>query len=394
MRSPAFCRRLFAAGALLALPVAALAQPTIDGQNIPSEFSDAPTSVTQRFQTQFGDHNGGPFASGSELNRMFLKNDGDKLYIGITGNLENNGNCLVILIDVDGDASGENVVLTQSSAGPIDGIPRYLTGGPGTGANIGLHKLKLDDGFNPDYALGISGGSPRGSQTRTYYLANWTTLATSVADPNDMDPGAISNVVAGMITDSDATASGATPGTLGNFLATGTTGILGASYNENDIGVGGGPSAVDPNQPETAVDGFEFSIPLSLLGVTENDNVCVLALVSSPDGYMSNQFLPTDQTSSSLENYAFPPLNLKTVGGDQFICHTITGGGGGCGPGCGDGAGDADLDDDCDVDLTDLALLLSDFDCTGGCTGDTNGDGNTDLTDLARVLSFFDATCP
>ncbi|RMF80386.1 MAG: hypothetical protein D6744_08330, partial [Planctomycetota bacterium] len=255
----------FSAGLLL--PAVAAAQPTIDGRNIPTDFADATTVVTQRFQTQFGDHNGNPFVFGSELNQMFIKNDANNLYIGITGNLENNGNCIVIFFDVDGTASGENVILTRSAAGPIDGIPRYLTGNP-TGSGIGLHKLKLDTGFHPDYALGISGGSPRGSQTRTYYLANWTTLATSVADPNNMPPGAISNVVAGMITDGDATASGPTPGTLGDFLATGTTGILAASNNENDLGVTGGTAAVGPNRPATAVDGFEFAIPLSLLRVT------------------------------------------------------------------------------------------------------------------------------
>ena len=49
-----------------------------------------------------------------------------------------------------------------------------------------------------------------------------------------------------------------------------------------------------------------------------------------------------------------------------------------------------DLDGDNDVDLTDLAMLLSDFDCTGGCSGDVDGDGDTDLTDLAMLLADFD----
>ena len=47
------------------------------------------------------------------------------------------------------------------------------------------------------------------------------------------------------------------------------------------------------------------------------------------------------------------------------------------------------------VDLTDLAILLSDFDCTGGgCAGDVDGDGDTDLTDLALLLTHFDEVCP
>ena len=52
-----------------------------------------------------------------------------------------------------------------------------------------------------------------------------------------------------------------------------------------------------------------------------------------------------------------------------------------------------DLDGDRDVDLTDLALLLSDFDCVGACGGDVDGDGDTDLTDLALLLANFDESC-
>ena len=52
-----------------------------------------------------------------------------------------------------------------------------------------------------------------------------------------------------------------------------------------------------------------------------------------------------------------------------------------------------DLDGDVDVDLTDLAILLSDFDCTSGCAGDVDGDDDTDLTDLAILLANFDLTC-
>ncbi len=49
-----------------------------------------------------------------------------------------------------------------------------------------------------------------------------------------------------------------------------------------------------------------------------------------------------------------------------------------------------DLDGDGDVDLTDLALLLSDYGCTGGeCAGDIDGDGDTDLGDLAILLSHY-----
>ena len=54
---------------------------------------------------------------------------------------------------------------------------------------------------------------------------------------------------------------------------------------------------------------------------------------------------------------------------------------------------DADFNLNFTVDLTDLAILLSDFDCTGGCDGDVDGDGDTDLTDLALLLAAFDQIC-
>lgn len=49
-----------------------------------------------------------------------------------------------------------------------------------------------------------------------------------------------------------------------------------------------------------------------------------------------------------------------------------------------------DLDGDGDVDLSDLAILLADWGCTGGnCAGDADGDGDTDLADLAALLGNF-----
>lgn len=48
-----------------------------------------------------------------------------------------------------------------------------------------------------------------------------------------------------------------------------------------------------------------------------------------------------------------------------------------------------DLNGDGNVDITDLALLLSDYACFGACAGDVNGDGATDISDLATLLANY-----
>lgn len=56
-----------------------------------------------------------------------------------------------------------------------------------------------------------------------------------------------------------------------------------------------------------------------------------------------------------------------------------------------------DLNSDSSVDISDLLILLSNYDTTGNLpyvNGDINGDGTTDITDLLALLSSFDTDCP
>ena len=55
-----------------------------------------------------------------------------------------------------------------------------------------------------------------------------------------------------------------------------------------------------------------------------------------------------------------------------------------------------DVNGDGVSDLTDLAILLSNFDTTSGAArsdGDLDGDGDVDLTDLSQLLAYFGAPC-
>lgn len=53
-----------------------------------------------------------------------------------------------------------------------------------------------------------------------------------------------------------------------------------------------------------------------------------------------------------------------------------------------------DLNGDHYVNLADLAIVLSDYGCTGACPGDINHDGRIDLTDLSQILAQYGAACP
>jgi len=375
------CIGLCASTSLLAAP------PDVDGSISAVEYGAAITS--QRFQTNFGDDNSGDqFGFGSELDQLFVTNDADFLYVGLTGNLQNNGNAMLVFIDVDGAASGAQTLRTRFLSAPLPGLPRFFTG---DGLESGLDRLTFDTGFAPDYMLGWSGGSPVGSQTRTYYLVNWMDLDPVSGGTNHM------NTIAGLITSGDPTASGSS-GTLGTFLSSGSTGILGAADNSNVDGVEGG-NGLWTVDPATATTGFEFAIPLSSLGVGVDDSVCLMAMVSGDNGYMSNQFLPTDTAATTLDNLERPPYNFNEpngMAGDQFVCYTITDAGGCPNPGC----ERADINGTCTVDLGDLAILLSNFGTLSGATfadGDieppASPDGDVDLGDLSLMLADFGQDC-
>ncbi|MCC6361738.1 MAG: hypothetical protein IT450_23630 [Phycisphaerales bacterium] len=398
----AFSKREMRLAAMLLAAPAALAAIDIDGRNIPTDFANGSLLATQRFMTQFGnDDDQGQFGGGSELDQLFADNDGTYLYIGLSGNLQNSGNAVVIFLDVNGPTTGMNTLVTKDfnndpvpglrddnapEGGQIFGRPRYLAGSPDFCS--GLHGITFDTGFAADYALGFSGGSPLGSQTRSYYLVNWTTL-----DPAGGEGS--TNEVAGMMTAGIANASGSN-GTLGSFLSTSNLGIRGAADNSNADGVEGG-SAVS-EIANTATKGFEFAIPLSLLGVGEGDSVCFFAMVCGDNGYMSNQFLPTSDIDPELLNLACGPFDFNFLAGTQFACYEITSGGG-----CPNGGGTgnfctADITGDCQVGLSDLSLLLSTFGLSAGDPGfvaaaDFNGNGSVGLEDLAFLLGQFGDIC-
>jgi hypothetical protein len=314
---------------------------------------------------------------------------------------------------VDEGATGVNTLYTRTDGGvtPIPGLPRYLAGDAGGGP--GLDNIKFDAGFKANYVLGFSGGSPGGSQTRTYYVVNWTTL-----DTNDMGENH-TNDVCGMITTGHATASGP-GGTLNSYLATAALGILGAADNSGVDGVEGwNDDPGDPNDcpllavndPATQTTGFEFAIPLSLLGVGIDDSVCVFAFVSSPDGWMSNQLLPPGETEVEFcnignRNGGIDLLDFSVISGSQYVCYTLVEPHVCPNPGASGSYCSADIDPSgpsyCVVNLQDLGVLLATY---GKCPGDPGynpvanlvendpPDGCIGLADLGFLLAQYGDDC-
>lgn len=125
----------------------------VGSQNIPSAFLPNVALATQNNYSCFGDAVEAAPSNppGSEMDQLFITNDNDRLKIAITGNLENNHNAFVVLLDtVAGEGLNEITGIT-APPGPLGGNP------PG---DPGLNDLTLDAGFAADYGLVVHRNDP------------------------------------------------------------------------------------------------------------------------------------------------------------------------------------------------------------------------------------------
>ncbi len=136
----------------------ALAAPTIDGT---ADASYGPALSVQNTQTQFGDNDSGDLidtqSGGSEIDQVFGVVAGGRLYVTVTGNLENNLNKLEIFFDVDSASGGVNEITGNALPAAVDA---FCCGGFGTtdGALQRMDGLTFDDSFFADYYLTFSHG--------------------------------------------------------------------------------------------------------------------------------------------------------------------------------------------------------------------------------------------
>ena len=251
--------------ALMATPV--FAAPIIDGSR---DVDYGSARAVQTVNTDFGDSTGG-LTGGGELDAGYAVVDGGRLYVMLTGNIENNFNKVSVFID--SKPGGENVL----SSGPnYDG---------GVSQNFG--GLTFDAGFEADYHVfgrwgGFSGNS---FEVDIVDRAGGT---CGVSCNGDFGTASVGGTGAGTAIQ--------TGSVLGN--GNGTTSYLSSALefgfnNTNSAGVIGGSGAADPIAAAAVTTGFEFSVALADIGNPGPGDVIKIhaAYGNGDNNYHSNQIL-------------------------------------------------------------------------------------------------------
>lgn len=372
-----------------------------DGAIDPAEYGVAAPVESQTCPTPYGDVQFDPFAavptSGSELNVLYVDNDGDNLYIGLTGNLERGGNTLHVFLDPDPDGA---------DLGTNGREPNGLGGWVG-----------IDTQFVPFQALkGLTGDAL--VEDVSSNAVNWNlAFGINIDGGNNntyVDLWDLANKAGGYLGNSQMNS--------GSGVLSGGTNPFGVevAYNSlNQDGVLGdcfdaasclavttnGSGAV--NQVEaaarSATRGFELKVPWAALDVDTSSlpgYVHIWAFITGggPGGYGSNQALPpmrprsfnaTDTEGNPIKhmvgNAADGPNDYSDGRGSapdrQFDAYAAR-----YDVQLIDLCDDGDADQDGDVDLADFSefTLCFDVSATGPCEClDMDNDSDVDLDDLA-----------
>ncbi len=265
-------RKGFVLAAALTLASPVLAAPTVDGTR-DGEYGSA--LAIQTVQTQFGDNE-------SEWNAAYGVINSGKLYLTLTGNLQNNFNKLEIFIDSKAGGQGVFDSSGNDNANLMDG-------------------LVFDTGFTADYHVIARRGSGKfdidfanlGAQTATGYF----------------------DVFGG----SDAGSGTTGTGVNGNAISL-------AYDGSNTAGVTGGTGAADQTAAAAVTTGLELSIDLVDLGYTGGPINVMVGQNNGDHNYWSNQFLgglaaPQGNLGGD-EAGGFTgegAINMNNFAGDQFF---------------------------------------------------------------------------
>ncbi len=280
-------RRLLCLAILGAMVAPASASIIVDGTK---DAGYGPALAVQTVKTRYGDELGGD-PNGSELDAAYAKIWNGRLYIMLTGNLENDGgNKLSVFID--SKAGGEN---TLSATPDYDSMT-----GPNWRSNT-LGGMTFDTGFTADYHLIVrqnSGSLEVDFVDRAGGGSEQVPGAKGLAPITRID-GLPGQNLTHLVTSAGTIAAGALgPNASGSSL----TQALGFGFNNSNIagvdGVGcsGAILCAAPDDPTAAAlvtTGLEFSIDLADLGSPAmGSEIKLTAMIGNGDfNDFSNQFL-------------------------------------------------------------------------------------------------------
>ena len=285
------------------------AAPAVDGTR---DAAYGPALAVQTVQTQFGNSTGG-ITGGGELDAAYATVEGGRLYVLLTGNIENNFNKVSVFID--SKAGGENV---------LSNVPQYDFNN--VSQNFG--GLTFDSGFAADYHLFARWGG--GGNVFDVDIADRNGGGGASVNVN----GAAATTGAGTAVQSGAVAPG-NNGTnnLGNRALTGflTQNLDFGFNNNNSAGVTGGTAAADPVAAAAVTTGFEFSVALADIG-NPSDFINIHAVYGNGDNnFHSNQTLgglpaPAGNLGGD-GNGSFTGtlsgVNFNNFAGDQYFTVTV-----------------------------------------------------------------------
>jgi hypothetical protein len=362
------CGMLAASGALAA----------VDGTIAPGEY---PTVLgVQTTGTGFGNNE-------SELNACFAgMGVGGVLRVGLTGNLQDNGNAFVVFLDTRPGGCVETVLpggfgQTGSFGGQaVDDWGTDVDGGPDVWPTPGGGSV-LPAWFNPDLAIAFSRAGS------TYYVNVIDMTAANDTTNPMVDRYFGSNEITENLGASLLMANPLGPGSITSAF----------SPASNAAGVNGLGDV--PGDPLSATFGLEFEVSPEVLGL-QGGQIRLMAFITNGGGdYLSNQFLPPLGPEAGNLGPAGDPVlgeplfDARQHPGLGFMNLIVT---------C-----PADIDDGTStgtpgggVDITDLLYFLREFELGNIAAADLdNGsgtgtpDGGVDVNDLLYFLSHFEQGC-
>ncbi len=261
-----------------------------DGENIPADSGSATLAATQNNFTQFGDSNsaGQAGSNGSELDALFLSNTDAALQLGITGNLEANGNFYAIFLETG--SGGVALLEVPEGAGPMSGVLTALNG------------TTFDGGFAPTHVLFVNSGREASGHFAYVDLFDLRTNTDRYVGKVAVGSGA------SMLEEGDN-----------------PNGMALAFDNSNGVGVTD-DAVKTPGENETdtmtADTGLEALIPFADIGLAQT-TVRYMVVLTGNKGYFSNQFLPG--LGGGYSNLGDPPRDINLLAGLQYGTYTVTG---------------------------------------------------------------------